>query len=355
MKKLFLHFLFIPFKYLFVPSVFLMLVLSSYRCTETKASPSAVLNDSTFRFGFWNLENLFDTKDDAYNDGDFTPKGANKWTETRYQSKLGNLAKVISEINADALGVCEVENERVLKDLLQTNALKSQGYAIVHYDSPDERGIDVAFLYKKSKIEIIQSKSIQVELPENDKTRDILYIQFKLVKTGDTIHYFVNHWPSRREGAKESAGKRAIAAQTLKTFLDAKGMIGLSTIICGDFNDNTWDSSLRNVLGTCRPAKNTECDLFNLTSLLDLKKGGTLKHAGRWDIFDQLIVSNNLWKYNNTPKVHFKNYSIQIFSPEWMKQHGGKFDGTPLRTFGGKEYLNGYSDHFPVFAELSYE
>ncbi len=331
----------------------------SFKCTSAIAEGTdktkAVVNDSSFRFGFWNLENLFDTRDDSYNDDDFTPNGANHWTKERYKNKLNNLARVINEINPDALGVCEVENKGVLDDLVNNNQLKSAKYGVVHYDSPDERGIDAGFIYKKDKVSVIHSEKIAVELPENDKTRDILYIQVLLKKTADTLHYFVNHWPSRREGKEISGEKRKQAANTLKQFIINKNLNEKTVIITGDFNDNPWDSSVRNVLETCRPGKNANCNLYNISALLNVKQGGSLKHGKGWDLFDQIIVSKNIWHSEGAPHVNFRHYSLQIFAPDWLKQKGGKFAGSPFRTYGGKDYLNGYSDHFPVFAELMYE
>jgi predicted extracellular nuclease len=338
----------------FIMLVMFSVTLVSYRCSDSK-SQTQLGNDSFLRFGFWNLENLFDTENDPTQDDEFTPNGANHWTKERYKNKILNLAKVIAAINPDLFGVCEVENKQVLDDLINSGDLKNQGYGIVHYNSMDERGIDVGFIYKKSVATVLSSEKIEVKLADNDKTRDELYVQIKLLKTGDTLHYFVNHWPSRREGTRESAVKRAAAATALKQFIVGNGLALKSKIICGDFNDNPWDSALKYVLETCRPGKSAVCNLYNLALFINTKAEGSLKFKGRWDIFDQIIISSNLWSSTSMPRVHFENYSFKIFAPDWLKETEGRQKGSPKRTFNGHEYLNGFSDHFPIYAQLKYE
>lgn len=303
--------------------------------------------------GFWNMENLYDTRNDAWNDDDFTPEGQYQWDETRYQNKLKNMARVLDSINADIFGMCEVESKKVLIDLRAVLKGTGKSYEIVHFDSPDERGIDAALYYHKDKFSVVSAKPLPVVLPENDKTRDILHAVLLHKTTGDTLHYFVNHWPSRRGGTEGSAAKRALAAQTLQNTLQQQDLWNKAFIIVGDFNDNPWDSSISQVLGACKPAIKSECRIHNLAGFFDATQTGTLKYNNRWDIFDQIMISSALW---NKPgaTLKFKPYSNRIFSPEWILQHGGKYEGHPLRTFGGKTYLNGYSDHLPVTAVLTY-
>lgn len=303
--------------------------------------------------GFWNMENLYDTRNDAWNDDDFTPEGQNGWDESRYRSKLKNMARVLDSINADIFGMCEVESKKVLQDLTAVLNGAGKNYEIVHFDSPDERGIDAALYYHKEKFRVIGSESIPVALPENDKTRDILHAILLHKASGDTLHYFVNHWPSRRGGTEGSAGKRAIAAQTLRNALQSQNLMSKAFVIVGDFNDNPWDSSISKVLGACKPAKKSDCQIHNLAGFFDVTQTGTLKYNNRWDIFDQIMISSAIW---NKPgnNLNFKPYSNRIFAPEWILQHGGKYEGHPLRTFGGKTWLNGFSDHLPVTAVLTY-
>jgi predicted extracellular nuclease len=306
------------------------------------------------RVGFWNLENLYDTKNDPWNDDDFTPEGSNFWDATRYSNKLGNLCQVIDSLGVDILGVCEVENLGVLKDLAARLKEKGKNYEIVHFDSPDERGIDAGLYFNPAKVRLIFSEPIPVVLGEKDKTRDILHARFVHIITGDTLHYFVNHWPSRRGGQQQSAEKRAMAAQCLNRYLQGNNLLSKSVVVVGDFNDNPWDSSIQKVLGACKPAKKASCNLYNLGAFFTASGKGTLKFGNSWDIFDQIMISGSLWNEKGR-RLKFKPYSNRIYAPEWMLQKGGKFDGHPLRTFGGKSYLNGYSDHLPVTADLQYD
>lgn len=314
---------------------------------------SATDTGKNITIGFWNMENLYDTRNDAWNDDDFTPEGQNAWDESRYQNKLSNMARVLDSINADIFGMCEVESKKVLIDLRAVLKGTGKNYEIVHFDSPDERGIDAALYYHKDKFLVVSAKPLPVVLPENDKTRDILHAVLLHKTTGDTLHYFVNHWPSRRGGTEGSAAKRALAAQTLHNTLHQQNLWNKAFIIVGDFNDNPWDSSISKVLGACKPALKSECRIHNLAGFFDASQTGTLKYNNRWDIFDQIMISSALW---NKPgaTLKFKPYSNRIFAPEWILQHGGKYEGHPLRTFGGKTYLNGYSDHLPVTAVLTY-
>ena len=332
--------------------IFSLLLLTATACSGRKAAVSD--SSKTIKVGFWNMENLYDTRNDAYNDDDFTPEGANLWDETRYRNKLGNMSRVLDSIGADIMGMCEVENRAVLEDLKKS--LKGGGaqYGIVHHNSPDERGIDAALFFNQNKFKLLSSAPIPVVLPEKDKTRDILYVQLSHLATGDTLHYFVNHWPSRRGGTETSIIKRCAAANALNNALSERNLWEKSFIIVGDFNDNPWDSSIRSVLGACKPAKKSACKIHNLASFFDVTQTGTLKYNNRWDIFDQVMIGSALWNKSGS-KLKFKPYSNSIFAPSWILQHGGKYEGHPLRTFGGKTYLNGFSDHLPVSAELYYE
>jgi predicted extracellular nuclease len=331
----------------------LFIVSQAFVCKPANVNVIPTEDNSVYRIAFWNLENLFDTQNDAWNDDDFTPDGKNKWNAKRYESKLTHLAQTIDSLNPDVLGVCEVEKREVLEDLIATKGLKNKGFKIEHFDSPDERGIDVALLYKTSKFKVLHSKIVTVVLPDGDKTRDILTTSLVSLNGKDTFTIYVNHWPSRREGTNESSFKRAIVANTLLQHLEDNHKTVEKLIIMGDFNDNPWDSSMRKVLHTCKPSIKAECDLYNLAALLNIREGGSLKHAGRWDLFDQIIISKNMWGIANS--LHFVPYSFQVYSPSWMKTETGKYKGTPFRTYGGTVYQDGYSDHFPVYAILKHD
>lgn len=302
--------------------------------------------------GFYNLENLFDTVDDPnIDDEDFLPEGSNKWTPELYQEKLNNMAKVISQIagGPDILGVCEIENRKVLEDLVNTDALKPHRYQIVQFDSPDRRGIDVALLYKTGRYLPFKTEQIvfgDTKSP-NFKTRDILKV--KGLYLGDTLNIFVNHWPSRRGGKKD---KRIIAGQLLRKAVDATYAKNPNAkiITMGDFNDDPINNSIRTSLRAIgKIAKLEEGDLFN-TSYDTFKKGyGTLYYRGAWNLFDQIIISQSLMK-KNSERYHYIPKSFQPFGPEWIRvQKEGNYKGAPFRTFVGGVYQGGYSDHFASF------
>lgn len=307
--------------------------------------------------GFYNLENLFDTQNDPYTfDKQFLPKSDRKWTKERYEEKLENLAKVISELTTYGtptfLGVCEIENREVLKDLIEESVLLSRNYDIVHRESPDERGIDVGFIYDADLFSVTKVTTHQPDLSDyDDKTRDILHISGKLTN-GEKLHFFINHWPSRGEGRKESEPKRVIAAQTLNDAIttvltkDADAKI----IVMGDFNDEPSNKSISQTLGvSCEVSETEENQLYNAFCELEDQDYGSYRYRKYWDMLDQIMVSSAL--LTDTSGVHFLPQSADIKDEPWMIQTG-KYEGFPLRTYGGYKYLGGYSDHFPVSIQL---
>ncbi len=310
--------------------------------------------------GFYNLENLFDTiPSPNTNDRDFLPEGRLAWNTEKYWSKQANMAKVISLLASDVtpdgvalLGVAEVENRTVLEDLVVQPALKSRNYQIVHYDSPDERGIDVALLYQPKYFRVLGSKAIPVELRdpktgEIDFTRDVLYVAG--IFRGDTLHVMVCHWPSRRGGETGSVWMRAAAAQVCRNLADsllARNELA-KIIVMGDLNDDPTNPSLTKVL---RAAKSTESmrpgDLYNPMYALYQSGNGTLAYRDAWNLFDQIVVSKGLvWKQAGGWQL----LRAVVFREPWMFQEEGAFRGYPLRTFVGDIFLNGYSDHLPVY------
>jgi endonuclease/exonuclease/phosphatase family metal-dependent hydrolase len=309
-----------------------------------------------FTVGFYNLENLFDTIDDPkIIDEEFLPTSANQWGTKRYRNKLKNMAQVIAALNknegVDLLGVCEVENKLVLEDLLKTDKLKSKSYGIVHYDSPDARGIDVALFYDDKKFKLIASKPLKVNYNEkNFATRDILWSTLLYGK--DTLHVFVNHWPSRRGGAETSEPKRIAAAQTLKTYLTP--LLSNPTVrivLIGDFNDEPENKSLSEVLTTYdKPQQDCNTCFVNPMIELHRKKLGTYYYRGTYDMFDQIIFTSNL----SIPEYLTGNYNaVRIFKEEFItKSDSLKNTKHPSRTFEGPKYNGGYSDHLPVYATL---
>ena len=311
------------------------------------------------RIAFWNFENFFDPFVDStktYNE--FTPDGIQHWTTSRFYKKRNNMYKSIlamSENNPIAvLGICEVENEYVLTMLFAKTPLQKHNYRFVHYESPDRRGIDCAIVYSKDKVKLLESKQIPLKNP-NDSTyrsRDVIYAKFSDYHN-DTIHVFVNHWPSRYGGEMETIPFRAMAANNVLRQVDS--IVTNSTtmpkiFIMGDLNDCPTDPSVENVLNAKPLGSNTF--LVNLiTNPNELGFDGTIKHNAEWNIFDQIIVSEPV--VYDTIGLHYKMNSARIFAPEFMLLDDETYGGKKIfRTYIGPKYFGGFSDHLPVYIDL---
>ncbi len=314
-----------------------------------------------FTVAFYNVENLFDTIDDPHkNDNEFLPHGNHTWNTRCYQIKLANLARVIDSLGdsdgPELLGLAEIENRAVLEDLIRQPRLAGKGYAIVHYESPDQRGIDVALIYKTSAFKLISSFSAEIPFPENPdiETRDILFVK-GLAGKKDTLTIAVNHWPSRLGGEEKSGWKRKRAASILRQKLDSirteNGESGI--IVMGDLNDEPVDSSVTLVLGSSGIAANvSEAILYNpWVSIFEAGKEGSLMYNKKWDMFDQIMVSKSL--ISRKKGVSFEEGFHGIYHPDWMQVAEGSWKSAPRRSHIKKEfYEDGYSDHFPVFVRL---
>lgn len=311
-------------------------------------------SNNLYTVAFYNLENLFDTKNNPQTlDDDFTPYGKNKWNKERYENKLYKLSKTVSEIGSDTtkkvpsiVGFAEVENKSVVEDLITSKYLKEHDYDFVHYDSPDERGIDTALIYRKEDFEVLASEAhpliVYNDNGERDYTRDILHVTGRL--NNEQIHVLVNHWPSRREGAEATSYKRVEAAQKIHEIIYSvkQAEEDPSFIIMGDFNDNPGSESIKDHL--------MYPDLYNpMAKLLDPYSKGSLNHQARWNLFDQIIFTNNF--FNDQAGTHSFAHA-DVFDELFLKEWHGKFKGNPFRTFAGSKYLGGYSDHFPVYVLL---
>ncbi len=309
---------------------------------------------------FYNLENLFDTLDTPdKNDIEFTPEGGYKWDAKKYKSKQENMSYVISQIGADItktapaiIGVSEIENRAVLEDLVKMPAIQKYNYNIVHYESPDKRGIDVALLYQPSLFKVTNTKSatLKVDGMDNFYTRDQLVVSGEL--DGEKIHVIVNHWPSRSGGEKRSKPLRNAAADLTRSLTDSIMNIdeNAKIIIMGDLNDDPNNESLLKHLKAKKSIKSTEeGDLYNAVYPLFQQGVGSLAYRDKWNLFDQIIVSYPLL---GDDKSTFKLYKTLIFNKDFLKQETGRYRGYPLRTHAGGVYKNGYSDHFPVYIYL---
>lgn len=310
-------------------------------------------NNKAYTIAFYNLENLFDTKNDPKTlDDDFTPKGKKNWNNKRYKRKLKKLGGVIAQLGVKRsfhspaiVGVVEVENQNVLVDLVNSNSLKNLNYGIIHYDSPDERGIDVALLYKKELFELVSSETFPLYLEGNngdrDYTRDILLVKGNL--NGELIHILVNHWPSRRSGSNESEVKRIKAAELAMFIVEKinKEAENAKIIIMGDFNDNPSNISVKKHL--------VNDTFYNPMERLIDTGNGTLNYKRTWHLFDQIIFSKNF--FNIEEGKHTFKYA-EVFDKHFLKEWKGKFKGNPFRTYIGKWYQGGFSDHFPVYVYL---
>jgi hypothetical protein len=304
---------------------------------------------------FYNCENLFDSFNDSTTDDDeFTPEGSYYWTYSKYLSKLQKVAQVIVSAGSPEppaiIGLCEIENKMVLNKLVFETQLLKYNYKTVHYDSPDKRGIDVALLYNPLYFKPILSKQIRVYFPFDTvyKTRDILHV-YGVLYPDDTIGFFVNHWPSKANGELSSIPYRNYTARVLKEqVLELLNENPKSKIIAmGDFNDLPGSSSISFLTDSLYRNQKV---LNNATIEAGKNFPGTIKHDGQWFIFDQFLLSNNLYK---NEKWHVTAQSCQIFHEPFLLKEDNSGNGfLPNRTFVGRKYNNGFSDHLPVILEL---
>ncbi|MGI9530110.1 endonuclease [Lutimonas sp.] len=300
----------------------------------------------TFSIAFYNLENLFDPLETTKTlDRDFTPNGRYSWSEDKYQKKITNLSKTIAKIGLTRcdtppilIGVCEVENETCLNDLVQSSSLKSFGYGFVFHESPDRRGIHVALLYQKSHFTVEKNTPISVGYSNDQEiegTRDILHIKGRLFK--QSVNLIINHWPSRSDGTKSTEHKRLNASKEVQGVIDKinRSEQEAKIIVMGDFNDEPSSGSLSPILD-----QGFENPMLEFQKL----KKGSVKFKGKWIMFDQILFNHHLKK-----STQFEYLSTQIYVEPSLIQKSGKHRGSPKRTFNGSYYLGGYSDHFPVF------
>lgn len=312
--------------------------------------------------GFYNLENLFDTENDtSINDEEWLPTASKLYTNEIYRDKLGNLSHVISLLGKEetpdglaVIGVAEIENKRVLEDLCAMPKIKSRNYQIVHYNSPDARGIDVALLYNPSYFKVLESGPLNVPLKNPDgtpyATRDVLWVYGLF--NGEPMYFFVNHWPSRRGGEEASAPSRALAAGVAKAKMDSITAIhpDAKMMVMGDLNDDPLSPSVVNVLKSEGDIDKLEPgEIYNPWANYYKKGIGTLAYNDAWNLFDQIMITQ---PYLNQNQDGFFFQKAVIFNRPFMVQKSGRYRGYPLRTFDFDIYMRGYSDHFPVYVVL---
>ena len=352
--------------------------------------PASAQKKVLYGVGFYNVENLFDTQHDpGKNDHEFLPTGSYQWTEQKYTAKLRNIAQVLSELctefgnkknpaGAAVIGLSEVENSRAIEDLLREPALAARGYRYVHFDGPDRRGIDVAFLYNPKAFRLVEAQLIPYIYPTESQpdvdlgfyidekgrvkgypyqngllrgdttyiTRGFLTVEGYL---GDEKFYFiVNHWPSRgaQSPVRERAGYqvRRLKEALLKQDPDAR------IVIMGDLNDDPGNLSVSSPDALAAKSDKNACaphDLYNPWYDMLYKQGvGTLYYRGKWNLFDQIIFTGNLLQDKDKTRLHLLTNAV--FSRDYLLQTEGKYKGAPKRTTAGGTWLNGYSDHLPT-------
>jgi len=326
--------------------------------------PISIRSQQPFRVMFWNVENLFDIRNDLLkNDEEFLPEATRRWTFFRYRDKLKKVAKTIvasgnEEQVPDLVGLCEVESDSCLYDLVKRSPLREAGYRYVMTDSPDRRGIDVALLYQRSSFRYLQHQSIRIphEQVKRDPTRDILHVSGRIL-SGDTLDVVVCHMPSRSGGKSRTEPFRLLTAGIVRRTVDSLMQVRLHPhlIIMGDFNDYPSDKALHKVL----------CGRGDLRNLMEDMEEGTYRYRGEWGIFDQFLISENMLAKKENVKAKNKNVkakikyagaylkNVQILRHPFLLKEDDRYGGDkPFRTYNGLKYEGGYSDHLPIALDL---
>jgi endonuclease/exonuclease/phosphatase family metal-dependent hydrolase len=313
------------------------------------------------RIVFYNTENLYDPYDDTTKlDDEFTVKGKKRWTYGKFSIKLTHFAKTMMAIGGNDLpaliGLSEIENRYVMNKIIYETPLKKFHYRFVHHESPDARGIDVALLYRPEKFQVISSRAIRILFPFDTsiRTREILYVRGILFHE-DTLHVFVNHWPSKLGGVIVSETRRKFVASVLRKCVDSifQKHPKANILIMGDFNDEPDQPSIKDVLRAGPINSDTRPDeLVNL--MCEKQKDwnhGTIKFQGKWTIIDQFIVSSSL--IGNDMGLHTSEQDARIFQGDFLMEKETTFLGSkPLRTYAGPRYIGGFSDHLPIYLDI---
>jgi len=360
------------FRYLLFIILAFFLVESSHAQENAEGNPGKQVfqqpdggkrGSDDLRVMFYNTENLFDPIDDSLTaDEEYTPGGMRGWSFNRMKRKIINLSKVILSVGGwnppEIIGFCEVENRFVLYLLTNESPLKNFGYKIVHHDSPDPRGIDVALIYRPEKFRMISYTPIPIRFPFDtaSRTRDILFVQGIACKR-DTLNIFVNHWPSKYGGSEATIPKRNYVASVLRAITDSMLLANptANILIMGDLNDSPREESISKILKARMDSVNLAPD-----DLYDLLAGagtswnkGTIKFQEEWEAIDHMIVSRHL--LTNVYGLHTSPHGLKIFDAPFLLQDDEAWFGKkPFRTYYGSQYIGGFSDHLPVYMDLSY-
>lgn len=313
---------------------------------------------------FYNVENTFHPSDDSLtNDDDFTPTGLYHWSYKKYYKKINNIAKVFIAMGQGkppaVIGLAEIENEQVLKDICYHSPLQKYGYHYVHHDSPDRRGVDVALLFRDTCVRVLREHKVPVVFPfePNTRNRDLLYVcaQFP---NGDSLHFIVNHWTSRYGGYAATIPKRNYYADVSRQIADS--LLGenpkANILYMGDFNDYCTDESLaKHLRAMPYRADNAADTLFNLMYYFEgMLNVGSHKHEDFWRCLDQIIVSRALLFDQN--RLHIIDHVPHIFDADFLLVPDEKYGGVKtFRTFLGPRYIGGYADHLPVYVRILLE
>jgi hypothetical protein len=339
-------------RFLMLIALFVSAILAPGTCNAQEYVPACI--------GFYNVENLFDTLDTpGVNDSEYTPQSAKRWNTERYMDKLEKLARVMGEMGADVhphgcaiIGLAEIENREVVEDLINTPPLKERGYDIVHYDSPDKRGVDVGLIYQPKYFKVYSHKSYTLTIDGRDDffTRDQLVVSGVL--ENDTVHVLVAHWPSRRGGEKRSRPLRVAAAELGRSIIDSLETLSPNAriIYMGDLNDDPINVSVKRGLRSEDKKENAvNGRLYNPMEELYNKGIGTLAWRDTWNLFDQILISEPLVTGEGGA---YRYFGAKVHNKPYLRQKDGNFAGYPFRTYVGDDFKGGYSDHFPVYIIL---
>jgi predicted extracellular nuclease len=346
------------FSYLFC-CIFVLISVSPL-CGQQKGFTTEPQKRGDIRIMFYNTENFYDTIDDPHhNDEEYLPTSEKQWNYKRYREKTMHVFKTIVAVGGiqppEIIGFAEIENRKILEDLIQHTPLEKFNYKIIHKESDDKRGIDVGVIYRPDKIKCLKYDFVKVVFPWDNKktTRDIVY--FVAATKKDTFHVFVNHWPSRMGGQKKSNPNRCFVASLLRHKVDSifSTNNAAKIIITGDFNDQPRNESLATILDAEKPVEIADKHaLYNLSwALKDSCHCGSLRYGAQWNMLDQFIVSGSLLRDNT--RLTTCVYCVHIGYLDFLLIEDTKYGGyKPFRTYQGPIYKGGYSDHLPVYLDL---